>query len=121
MKVVTLQGKSINDIEEKIAKAISESYQPTLAIIFAHYYLSSGITQILDGVLLRMGADKLKSEMGFEFLKLDKKELPTLNAGRFHDEPLKIMYLKEFFYQFSTEEPSNAKPNQNRNQRLPDG
>ena len=37
MKVVTLQGKSINDIEEKIAKAISESYQPTLAIIFAHY------------------------------------------------------------------------------------
>ncbi len=35
MKAVTLHGKSIKDIEDQIAKAISKNYQPTLAIIFA--------------------------------------------------------------------------------------
>jgi len=71
MKAVTLQGKSINEIEEKIAKAISESYQPTLAIIFAHYSFDlKKISEIFqDNEISIFGSSAINPIVGEEILE----------------------------------------------------
>lgn len=71
MKAVTLQGKSINDIEEKIAEAISESYQPTLAIIFAHVSFDlKKLSEIFqENEIFIFGASALDTIVGEEMLE----------------------------------------------------
>ena len=71
MKAVTLQGKSIKDIEDKIAKAISESNKPTLAIIFAHYSFDlKKISEIFqDNEISIFGSSAVNPIVGEEILE----------------------------------------------------
>jgi hypothetical protein len=80
----------------KIDRALRRDLRDIFEAMFALYYISAGISDLLGGGVVRMKTDRLFQEWGYRPLKLGEETLPPIHVPHLHGDAVTVLYLTAF-------------------------
>lgn len=80
----------------KVDRALKRDLREIFEAMFALYYLTEGISDVLGGGVIRLRTDRLFQEWGYRPLTLGDETLPAINVPHLHGDAVTVLYLTAF-------------------------